>query len=88
MGSFMGGSPYAMAKDIVEGYILLTSAHLKRFSHQDIKQLKFELEKFQTQIRSEQPPQDDLQAIQFKNRKLLRITSALRLIEGVLGKKN
>jgi len=79
--AFMGGSPFAMARDIVAGYITLNSTSMKRLTPPELSQLRFELEKVQTSIRCEQLAQDDQEALQFKNRKLSRITSALRMIE-------
>ena len=88
MAGFMGGSAWAMARDIVEGYILVTSATIKRYTNPDLQKLKFELERFQTTLRSEQISQEDVQALQLRNRKLSRITSTLRVIEGFLSKKH
>jgi septal ring factor EnvC (AmiA/AmiB activator) len=87
MPTFMGGSAWAMARDIVDGYILVTATTMKKYTHEQLKQLKFELEKFQTSIRAEQIPQEDVQNIQLKNRKLSRITAALRVIEAILSSK-
>ena len=79
--AFMGGSPFAMARDIVAGYVTLNSTSMKRLTPPELIQLKFELEKVQTSIRCEQLAQDDQEALQFKNRRLSRLTSALRMIE-------
>ncbi|OGF66884.1 MAG: hypothetical protein A2Y62_01420 [Candidatus Fischerbacteria bacterium RBG_13_37_8] len=87
MAAFMGGSAWAMARDIVEGYILVTSSTIKRYTNPDLQKLKFELERFQTTLRIEQIPQEDVQAIQLRNRKLGRITATLRVIEGSMSKK-
>lgn len=81
--AFMGGSPFAMARDIVAGYIALNSNTIKRYTPVELQQLRFELERVQTTIRGEQPPQDDHEALQFKNRKLGRITAAIRIIEAL-----
>jgi hypothetical protein len=86
--AFMGGSAYAMARDIIAGYILMTSSTIKRYNHAELGQLKFELERAQTTIRSEQPAQDDQEALQFRNRKLTRITGAIRMIDAFLTKKH
>ena len=79
--AFMGGSPFAMARDIVAGYITLNSTSMKRLTPPELSQLRFELEKVQNSIRCEQLAQDDQEALQFKNRRLSRLTSALRMIE-------
>lgn len=80
MGNFVGGSAYAMSKDIAEGYILLNAAILKKFTEVELTQLRHELEKVQKEIRGEQPPQNDLAAIQKRGRKISRISSALLIL--------
>jgi len=87
MGSFIGGSAYAMSHDIAEGMILINANSLKKFSPGELKQLSFELDKVQKEIRGEQPPQDDTQAIQKRGRKLSRITQALQMINAAMIKR-
>jgi hypothetical protein len=81
MASFIGGSAYAMSKDIAEGYILLTAAILKKFTAVELSQLRQQLEKVQREVRAEQPPLDDIQAIQKRGRKISRISSALLVLD-------
>lgn len=80
MGSFIGGSAYAMSRDIAEGYVLLNAALLKKFSPAELAQLRQELEKVQKEVRGEQPAQNDVPAIQKRGRKISRITSALLIL--------
>ncbi len=81
MGSFLGGSAYAMSKDIAEGYVLLNANLLKKFTDMELAQLRQQLEKVQKEIRAEQPPQNDVQAIQKRGRKISRISSALLILD-------
>ena len=87
MGNFIGGSAYAMSKDIAEGLILVNTNTFKKFSTVELKQLAFELDKVQKEARSEQPAADDTQAIQKRGRKLGRITTALQIINQSMMKK-
>ena len=87
MGSFIGGSAYAMSRDIAEGMILVSSATLKKFSVSDLKQLIFELDRVQKEIRSDQPAKDDTLAIQKRGRKLGRVTQTLIILNAALVKK-
>jgi len=80
MGNFIGGSAYAMSRDIAEGMILVNANTFKKFSAAEKKQLVFELDKVQKESRSEQPAGDDTQAIQKRGRRLSRITTALQII--------
>ncbi len=81
MGNFLGGSAYAMSKDIAEGYVLLNANLLKKFTDMELVQLRQQLEKVQKEIRAEQPPQNDVQAIQKRGRKISRISSALLVLD-------
>ena len=81
MANFIGGSAYAMSRDIAEGYILLNAALLKKFSSAELSQLRHELGKVQKEIRSEQTPQNDVQAIQKRARKISRISAALLILD-------
>jgi hypothetical protein len=72
MGSFIGGSAYAMSHDIAEGMILINANVLKKFTPEELRQLSFELDKVQKEIRGEQPAGDDTQAIQKRGRKMSR----------------
>ncbi|HEV8336061.1 MAG TPA: hypothetical protein VGR67_06595 [Candidatus Polarisedimenticolia bacterium] len=81
MANFMGGSAYAMSKDIAEGYVLLNANLLKKFTPVELAQLRQQLEKVQKEIRSEQPAQDDVQAIQKRGRKISRVSSALLVLD-------
>ena len=87
MGSFIGGSAYAMSHDIAEGMILVNANTLKKFTPTELKQLTFELDRVQKEVRAEQPAGDDTQAIQKRGRKLSRITQALILINATMVKK-
>jgi hypothetical protein len=80
MGNFIGGSAYGMSRDIAEGLTLVNQNTFKKFSVAEMKQLQFELERVQKEIRSEQPAQDDTQSIQKRGRKLSRITTALSIL--------
>jgi hypothetical protein len=83
VGNFLGGSAYAMSQDIAEGYVLLNATLLKKFSLQELAQLRLELQKVQTEVRSDQPPTGDIQAIQKRGRKISRITSALMILDSL-----
>ena len=81
MGSFLGGSAYAMSRDIAEGFVLLNANLLKKFTDAELAQLRHHLEKVQKEVRAEQPTLDDVQAIQKRGRKISRISSALLILD-------
>ncbi len=80
MANFMGGSAPAMANQIAEGYILLSTNTLRGFVTGELMSLRVELEKLQREARAVVPPQDDALAQQARNRKIARISSALQVV--------
>lgn len=82
MSHFRGGSASAMARQIADGYVLVTALVLKRFSGGELNQLKFEIDKKLRELRGEHVDLDDTQALQLRNRKISRLTSAVRVVEG------
>jgi hypothetical protein len=80
MGNFMGGSAPAMANQIAEGYILLSTNTLRGFNPGELTLLRVELEKLQRDARAVVPPQDDALAQQARNRKIARLSSALQVV--------
>lgn len=82
MGYFIGGSPYAMANQLMEGYVLLTRVILKKLSLKDLQALRLELEKLLREVRSQQPSLEDINALKQRNRRRQRLTSALSMIDG------
>ena len=76
MGTFPGGSAYAMVRDIAGGHLLVTERTLTRLDAGDLNTLSFELERHLREIRGEQPPLEDTTAIQQRNRRIQRINAA------------
>ncbi len=75
---FMGGSAWAMAQQIAEGFILVSERTYKRLERVELEKLAFEMEKLQREVRGGQVGQDDIVAIQLKSRKLSRLTGAIQ----------
>jgi len=83
----MGGSAPAMASQISEGFILVSTATLRGFLPAELNLLRFELDKLLRDVRSEVPPQDDAQALQARNRKISRLNSAMQVVSHRLTQK-
>jgi hypothetical protein len=81
MANFIGGSAYGMATQIAEGYLLLNHTHLKKLDKGELASLVFEINKVLTEARGNQPPLDDTQAQQLRNRKISRLTGALTMVQ-------
>jgi hypothetical protein len=75
-----GGSAFAFAKDIGEGYQTVTERSFKALSKGEMETLAFELERALRDIRGEQAPLEDLVAIQARSRKIQRLNGALMML--------
>jgi len=87
MGNFIGGSAFAMANQIADGHLLLNIHHLKRLGPADINVLKAELNKILRETRSNQPPLDEIELLQRRNRKISRINNAMTILNAKLDEK-
>jgi hypothetical protein len=83
MSAFLGGSAWAMAKDISEGHILVTERLIRRLSLPEMGQLSHEVDRKLRELRGEQPDLDDQQALLLRNRRISRLKSALMVIQGL-----
>jgi hypothetical protein len=80
MGSFIGGSAFAMARGIADGYHIVTERSFKVMPTPDLLQLGQELDNHLREVRGEQPPLEDLQAIKARARKIQRLNTALMIL--------
>lgn len=78
--AFPGGSAYAMARDMAEGYLLITERTLKTMNRSDLDQVVFEIDRYLRELRGDQPALDDLPAIQLRQRKMQRLNGALTIV--------
>jgi len=60
---------------------------VKRFSLQDLKTLKFEMDRIVTTIRADVIPEGELDRIKARNRKLSRISHAMQVLQGQMQKR-
>ena len=73
-----------MARDIGEGFVLVTDRTFNRMSRAEIDKLSFELERSLREIRG--TPTADMAAadLQRRNRKLIKLTGAQRVLRAHL----
>jgi len=62
-----GGSAYAMSRDIAEGYTLVTERTFKTLTPAELDKLVFEMDRHLRELRGDQPPLDDIPAIQVRS---------------------
>ena len=87
MGNFLGGSAFAMANQIADGHIILNIHHLKKLNVNDLANLRQELEKILRETRRDQPPLDQTELLQKRNRKIARINTSFLMLSTELEKK-
>jgi hypothetical protein len=80
--AFPGGSAFGYARDIAEGFQVVTERSFKGMTRPELDQLAFEIDRALRDIRGEQVPTDDLPMIKAKNRKIQRMTGALMMMRG------
>ena len=85
--TFPGGSAYAMARDLAEGYSTLTERSFRTLGAADVDQLAFEIDRHLRELRGAQAPQDDVPAIQLRNRRIQRLNSALVVLRSFRQKR-
>lgn len=81
---YMGGSAYAMANSLMDGYILPSPVNLKRLTVEELRELGFEVEKLLRDLRGQVPDQADQQALMKRNQKLMKLQSAQNAISSYL----
>lgn len=79
--TFPGGSAWAMARDIAEGFLLVTERTFVRLRGGEIEQLTFELERRVREVRGNQPSLDDQKELLARNRRLQRLVGAQRMLQ-------
>jgi len=69
-----------MARDVAEGYLLVTERTFKTMTRPELDQLAFEFDRHLRELRGDQPSLDDLAAIQLRQRKMQRLNSTLLMV--------
>ena len=80
MGSYLGGSAPAMARQICDGFTLASPPVLKRLAIDQMTQLEFELDKRLRDTRGEKVDLNDQPSLQARNRRISRIEGSLRIL--------
>lgn len=87
MSNFIGGSAYAMVRDIAEGYIITSELTFKKFQPPDFQAFGFELDKLLREIRGAVPATGDVDATQKRQRRMQRLQQALTIANNVRSRK-
>ncbi|MCG3193261.1 MAG: hypothetical protein DIJKHBIC_02511 [Thermoanaerobaculia bacterium] len=76
----MANPAWKTVGDIVEGYLSLSPVVLKRYQDGELQALAVELEKQARELRAQVIPTEDVESVQKKNRKLLRLQQATQVL--------
>jgi len=80
MSKFIGGSAYAMSRDIGEGYISVTDRTFKAFTAAEIRQLTFEIDRYLRELRGSQVATDEMDLVRKRSRTIGRLNTATMII--------
>ena len=77
----MATPAWKAASDLAEGYLLLNPVTLRKYERHEIDALLVEIEKLSRDLRGQVIPQDQPEAVQQKNRKLLRLSQGVVVLQ-------
>lgn len=80
MNKFGGGSAFSFARDIAEGYFLITERSFKGMSEGEINQLAHEMDRHLRELRGASTVKDENTLVQARNRKIQRLASAMTVL--------
>jgi hypothetical protein len=83
MSAFLGGSAYAMVRDVADGYIIATELTFRKFQAGDFQSFGIEADKLLREIRGNVPATGDVDATQKRQRRLQRLQQAVSLANNV-----
>ena len=78
--AFMGGSPYNMAREIADGYVQLNERACRSMNRGELSQHSHELDRHSRELRGEPTANVDSQALQARQRRLMRLRSAMTVV--------
>jgi hypothetical protein len=79
MSAFLGGSAYAMVRDIAEGYIIATELTFRKFLPGDFQSFSFEADKLLREFRGTVVPVGDVEATKKRQRRMQRLQQAMTI---------
>lgn len=77
----MATPAWKVAADVTEGYLTLNSVMLRKYETHELVAVQSELDRSAREIRGTVVAPDDLEGTQKRNRKLMRISQALTVIQ-------
>jgi hypothetical protein len=87
MSAFLGGSAYAMVRDVAEGYIIATELTFRKFLPGDFQSFGFEADKLLREFRGTVVPAGDVEATKKRQRRMQRLQQAMTIANNARSKK-
>ncbi len=87
MSIFIGGSAYNMARDIADGFIVVSERTFRNFGRKELADFAQETNRLLQEVRSAQPDSSDIPAVQKRQRKMQRLLQALTLANAAVARK-
>jgi hypothetical protein len=87
MSPFLGGSAFTMARDVGEGYVLVTERTFRGMAEGELAQLAHEVERYMRELRGESGVQEDSTELQARQRRLQRLRQAMSVLRAYQQKK-
>jgi len=79
MSAFLGGSAYAMVRDISEGFIIANELTFRKFRPDDFAAFSFEADKLLREIRGTVVPVGDIEGTKKRHRRMQRLQQAMTI---------
>lgn len=84
----MANPAWKTAAEIADGYTAINTTFLKRYQAHELDALQKELDKLMRETRSTIVPENDTDAAQVKNRRLLRLSQSNVVLQSYRSKMN
>jgi hypothetical protein len=84
MSVFTGGSAYNMVRDIADGFINVSERTFRKYGPREFAEFSQEVNRFLTEVRSNQPALTETEAIQKRQHRMRRLQQALSVASAVL----
>lgn len=86
MSGFLGGSAYAMVRDVAEGYIIATELTFKKFRPDEFTSFLFEADKLMREFRGTVVPVGDIEGTKKRQRRMQRLQQAMTIANSARSK--
>jgi hypothetical protein len=87
MSVFIGGSAYNMVRDVADGFVTVSERTFRKYGPGDFAAFSQEVNRFLTEVRSNQPALTDTEAIQKRQHRMRRLQQALTVAAAVLQRR-